>query len=297
MIEDLVRIGDLVSITIPKENRAEGYNPFPDGTTATVLGFSEIAWGRINNCGYQPGYYVNRAWVKIQLGDGREMMEYAGRLSLVDQSEYDQRLVEFRRLQQERPNDWNNREFLRDLPETPFWEGDFVRVKGRRGLTVLTSEMPPDHDPDVLQVVRVDYYRLTALCNDGSPYPAYDISSKLGGGWHTSASEPEMTLVERGLVWKHFHGEPITFASLQEEAAFYDMLGETIEMRNPANGLYSWTKEQVLDAIRVGHVHGFNISGGFFGTGPSICAKRFKNEELGQRVAKVTLEGFGQTTV
>ena len=57
--------------------------------------------------------------------------------------------------------------------------------------------------------------------------------------------------------------------------------------------LYSWTKEEVLEAIKNGTVHGFSVSSGFFGSGQIFNAQRFKDEELGKRVAKATLEGFG----
>jgi len=58
MIDDTVRIGDEVIVTIPKENRDWGYNPCPDGTKATVLGFSETHHSRIDELGIKPGVYV-----------------------------------------------------------------------------------------------------------------------------------------------------------------------------------------------------------------------------------------------
>ena len=36
MIDELMRIGDEVAITIPQENREWGYNPCPDGTKASA---------------------------------------------------------------------------------------------------------------------------------------------------------------------------------------------------------------------------------------------------------------------
>ena len=293
MIDELMRVGDEVAITIPQENREWGHNPCPDGTKATILGFSEIHYGRLGNLGFKPGVYVNRAWTKVRLENGHEYSEYTGRLELTDKAEYDRRLVEFRDHQQKNPDDWRNKEFLRDLPETPFWEGDFVRTRGRSAVTSVYSEMPPDRDPDVFQVIGIDYHYLIEKTQVGTKYPAYKISSKLGAGWNTSASEDDMVLVERGPVWKFFHDEPVTFGDIKEEAQFFESLGHTEEVRNPANGLYKWTKEEVLDAIRSGIAHGFSMGGGFFGSGPSISAKRFKNEDLGRRVAKATIEGFG----
>lgn len=289
---DEIRVGDQVAITIPQENRKWGYNPCPDGTKATILGFSEIHYGRLDNFGLKPGVYVNRAWVKLRLEDGREHTELSGRLEPTDKAEYERRLVH----QQEHPDDWRSKEFIRELPETPFWEGDFVRVRGRSVPTSVYSEMPPKRDPDVFQVIGIDYHYLTQKTMVGTKYPAYKISSKLGAGWHTSASEDDMVLVERGPVWKFYHNEPISFSDIEEEANFFESLGHTEEIRNPTNGFYKWTKEEVLDAIRKGFVHGFSVSSGFFGSGPSISAKRFRNEDLGRRVAQATLKGFGLAT-
>lgn len=292
MIDELARIGDEVTVTIEKENRDWGYNPCPDGTRATILGFSEIHYGRIHNFGFKPGVYVNRAWAKVRLPDGKEYSEWLGRLELTNKDEYEHRLTAFRKLQREQP-DWHNKEFLRELPETPFWEGDFVRVSGRSAITSVHSEMPPDHDPDIFQIVGIDYHYLAERTQAGTKYPAYRISDKLTAGWQTYANEDDMVLVERGPIWRFFHNEPVTFSNIEEEAQFFESLGHTEEVRNPANGLYTWTKEEVLDAIQSGVAHGFSMYTIPFSGKPSIRAKRFKNEDLGQRVAQATLEGFG----
>ncbi|NTV22525.1 MAG: hypothetical protein HGB03_03095 [Candidatus Yonathbacteria bacterium] len=294
MIDELTRIGDEVIITIPQENRECGYNPCPDGTKATILGFSEIHYGRLDNFGFKPGVYINRAWVNVQLPNGKEYFESSGRLELTNKDEYERRLSAFRKLQQEQPDNWRSKEFLRNLPETPFWEGDFVRTCDRSTVTDMYGEMLPNRDLDVFvfQIVRIDYRYLTEQTQVGTKYPAYNISSELGAGWYTSASEDDMVLIERGPVWKFFHNEPITFGNIKEEAQFFELLGHTEEIRNPVNGLYSWTQDEVLDAIRSGVAHGFSVSGGFFPGRPSIRAKRFKNEDLGRRVAQATLEGF-----
>ncbi len=297
MIDELARIGDEVVVIIPQENREWGYDPCPDGTKATIFGFSEIYYGRLGNLGYKPGVYVNRAWAKVRLENGHEYSECTGRLELTDKIEYERRLAEFRKYQQENPDNWRSSEFLRDLPETPFWEGDFVHARGRSAITSVYGQMPPDRDPDVFQIIGIDYEFLAEKTQIGTKYPAYRISSELGAGWNTSTREDDMVLVERGPVWKFFHDEPITFGDIKEEAQFFDLLGHAKEVRNPANGLFEWTKEEVLDAIRNGVAHGFLVNGGFFGSGPHIQAKRFNNEDLGRRLALATIEGFGPTPV
>jgi hypothetical protein len=295
MIDELLELGDNISVTIGNESREWGYNPCLDGTKATVLGFSEITYGRIGSCGLKPGVYVNRSWPRIRLESGHEYTEWTGRLELCDQNEYGRRLAEFRKRQAENLDDFRTDEFLRDLPETPFWEGDFVRVNRRLAVSVVYDNMPPKQDPETFQVIGIDYGKLDSKTVAGLKYPAYNISDKIGGGWHTSVSEDEMELAERGPIWKYYHNEPIRFSGLAEEAAFFGLIGETKEVRNPACGLYRWTKEEVLDAIKAGLVHGFSLNRGFFGGAVSIRAIRFENEELGKRVAKATLEGFNMS--
>lgn len=271
MIDKLMDVGDRVVITIPPEARAQGYNPCPDGTKATILSFTEIHYGRFWNFGLKPGVYVNRAQVKLRLKNGREHTEWSDRLELTSKA--------FQMDRQKKPGDWhNNEEFLRDLPETPFWEADFVKVDGRSS--------------KVFQIIRINYPYLTELTRIGTNYPAYIISSKLKAGWNMPVSEDALTLVARGPVWKFYHDEPIAFDDIQEEALFFEMLGHTEEVQNPATGLYKWTKEEVLDAIRRGVVHGFSVSNHFLESEPLFDAKRFRNEDLGRRVAEATLQGL-----
>ncbi|MFA5188892.1 MAG: hypothetical protein WC460_06020 [Patescibacteria group bacterium] len=293
MYDQLMRVGDEVIVTIPKANRQWGYNPFPDGTRATIIGFSEIHYGRLGNFGLKSGVYVNRHWVQLKLKNGTEHTEFSQRLSLVDKAEYERRLKEFIAKKAETNNDERDEEFIRDLPETPFWEGDFVRVHGRSRVTSVYSEMPPEKDPDVFLIIGIDFHYLNEKTASGTKFPAYKISDKFSSGWNTAASEDEMELVERGPVWKFYHNEPISFSDIKEEATFHDRIGQTESIRNPKNGLYSWTKEEALEAVKSGLAHGFSMSGGIFGNGPHISVQRFRDENVGMRIAQATLEGFG----
>lgn len=272
MRNELFQVGDKVTITIPAENREWGYNPCPDGTVATIISFSEMAWGRTYNCGMRPGIHLNRAWANLRLEDGQEILENTGRLTLLAlPEEIEQRSQAFYSV----PED-HNAGFLRELPETPFWEGDLVRVDFQGALRDLV-------------VQRIDYDCLDRLCNNGSPYPCYALSDE-SHGWSVGYPINKMTLVERGKVWRYYHYEHLTFRNLREEFNFFASLGHTSEVQNPATGFYKWTKEEVLQAIREGLVHGFRMDG-LFGE-PSISALWFRDEELGKRVAAETLKGF-----
>jgi hypothetical protein len=278
MRNELWKIGDKAIVNIPKENREWGYDPCPDGTVAEIVRFGEIYHGRVGNFGLKPGLYVNRSWINIRLPDGKKYFEWSGRLEPVDKEEAEVRLAEFQKQRADNPkNRQDSSEFLRDLPETLFWEGDVV-LMDREG-----------YDAPLL-VVSIHYAMLGEMTLIGTKYPAYHISNNFHGGWETCANEDELSLIERGKVWKYLHHEPIEFANLKEEADLHNMLGLTDEVKNPTKDLYSWTLDEVLEAIKCGLVHGF-VQSHMFGT-PSIEALLFRDADLGKRVAKATLEGF-----
>jgi hypothetical protein len=279
MINELMNIGDIVTITIPAEAREWGHNPCADGTTAKILEFGEIYLGRVNNFGLQPGVHVNRSWVTVQvLRDKTVLKVNSSRLELVATNEYQRRLAEFREHQRTNPGQSLNDGFLRELPATSFWEGDFVRV---------------DDAYTVFQITGINYARLAQRRDDETMYPAYNISSSIVAGWYIGTSEDSMKLFRRGNVWKFFNGERITFANIKEEAQFHKDIGHTEEVVNPANGRYHWTREEVLAAIASGAAHGFSLVPSVFGLPDlRIRALRFRDPELGERVAAATLKGF-----
>jgi len=103
MDDELWKVGDEVIITIPEDSRSGGYNPCPDGTKATILGFSEMFIGRIRNYGRKPGVYENRSWINLRMPDGTEHSEFSTRLQLADSEEEKRR----------------NEEWLKQLPDNP----------------------------------------------------------------------------------------------------------------------------------------------------------------------------------
>ena len=118
MIGSLMFISDIVTVAIDEEAREWGYNPCPDGTKATIVGFSEVIFGEseADSIGVKPGVYVNREWVKLLLADGTNCLMWSGYLTLVDEEEYGLRLAGLRKKQKTDPSNWYRREFLRELP-------------------------------------------------------------------------------------------------------------------------------------------------------------------------------------
>lgn len=302
IIDDLLEVGDEVVIDIPDENWEGGYRPVSQqhGTHATVVGFSEIVYSRIDNFGFPPGVYRNGAWTKLKLEDGEEHTELTSRLTMVDQAVYEARTAE---QQKTGVKDWlDSKERLRDLPETKFWEGDEVLVYGgTRGVVsvslpdvkdetvmknILDGNVPDDVKPMIVIGIEYDW-------KEGDKPWAYRVSDSFGSGWNTMASEPDMMLVSRGNVWKYFNGQELVFESIQEEASFFKMLGHYTEVANPESGMFSWTLEEVLAGIKKGVVDGFYAGLVPFSFGKrSIDAIKYRDEELGERVREATLAGF-----
>ena len=280
MLGEFVDIGDKVLIDIPQESRDWGYNPAANGTIGVIVGFSTIDYGRIGNYGHKPGIYHNRSWPKIELPTGEVIYISACHLAPFDKTKYDRKAKQSLRTLDK------NDDFINVLPETKFWEHDEVKPISQRAIEHLSRY-------DRIFVVRIDYGRIDEKVNDGSPWPIYDVSSDIHGGWYTSFREDDFELVKRGNVWNYYHNLPLNFGSLKEKANFYQVIGRTKEVRNPANKLYSWTLEEALQAIQDGIAHSINVAHGLFGGGPSTRVEWFLDEEVGKEVAKATLEGFG----
>lgn len=293
MIGLFLRTGDRVIIMIPKENREWGYNPCADGTIAEVIGPTEIAYGRTDNFGKQPGVYENRSWINLRMPDGQTHAELDSRLTFVERGMEEIRKAEW--IGAGRPEG----AWLRELPETPFWEGDVIRVPGRPRDFATSKIDPRLNDPCAYVVTKISYDRLDGQTNVGTAWPAFQISDGMSTGWHTSVAAEDAVLVERGDVWKRAHGEPVTFRTLEEEAEFAMRTGTTVEVANPATNRYRWSLDEALAAIRDGVAHGISVGpnpllAALGDASPRISAFRFRDEALGARVAAATLEGFPQ---
>lgn len=285
MLGDFVEIGDRVIINIEPDARAWGYNPVPDGTKAEIVGFSESYYGWANHSGLEPGVYANTHYVRLRLEDGREIRESTFRLEYATPEEketYKARIEAARDSEGSVPSK-NIR--LSDLPFTEFIEGDVVR-----------GQLDPHQFHDQKAVVAIVHYEyIGKLCNDGvTPMPLYALSDKFPSGWYqgiTDHAVKTLELVERGRVWKYRHGEPIEFASVEDHADFLKTMGQTDELRNPANKLYSWTKEEAVEAIHSGTAHCITVGRSLFGEHITSVI-RFKDEAVGEAIRQLSMKGF-----
>lgn len=171
----------------------------------------------------------------------------------------------------------DNRVRIGDLPETRAWPLDtLIPVDGLR-----------DEDKDLRFVVtRINYH---------SAVPYYDVTAYNAEGrscFSTGFRDEHIKDIVRGNLWKLEHGEPLVFESLQEEASFAKGLGKAREIANPKSGLYSWTLEEFLAAIKADVVDCMTNGILPFTTTPRISAYRYEDRDLGERLRQETIKGF-----
>lgn len=70
----VVEVDDQLIVEVAKENLDWGYNPCPNGTVVTVVGFGEVKYNAkiAKEFGVQPGVYKNRCWVTVRLPNGHQ---------------------------------------------------------------------------------------------------------------------------------------------------------------------------------------------------------------------------------
>jgi hypothetical protein len=283
MLGEILQVGDMVVLNVPQENREWGYNPYPDGTIATFLRFSEIAYGWANFYGVEPGMYENTSWAYFRK-NCEEICEYTGRAEMLDAAEAKRRDKSMRdtkgRLQYVKKR-------LSDLPMTAFIEGDFVTSPD-----IIASVDYPNNEAIIAQV-HYDY--IGQFCADGvTPMPTYSLTNE-PNSWTSGinhAEELQLTLVRRGNVWKYRHGENIDWKNDEEHASFLNSLGLAREVRNPVNDLYLWTKEEAVQALKDNIGDCICVDNGMFGSPPRTSVKQFDNRSLGDRIRLKTIAGF-----
>lgn len=269
-----VRIGDNVTIGM---NEAEpGYPTRHHGFKTIVIGFPETAYGRFGNLDRKPGVYRNRSIAIINSPDGKPISVLSKFLKLGDDREYERRCWEH----EERllRDTWDAEDFIRDLPDTPLWEGDIVRVRNTHSM--------PNPKVDTYTIVHIAYHDLEAP--DGKPFYSVSDSLQTRLKWNRGVPQNGMELIERGNVWKLHHSEPLTFSSNKEEIDFF--LGACARTKM-INGCCEWTSEELMSGIRTGLIHEVvQRSLEEDHTAPLYSAWRFRNAEIGERVAKLFIE-------
>jgi hypothetical protein len=217
-------IGDIVQVAVDPEARSWGFKAPPDGMRGTIESFDEITFGRLNTCGRGSGIFQNRVYMQVRLPSGVLFSCGNHHLNFVEPG----------------PRTIPNREFLRPLPETPFWEGDVVRYQDDR-----ERQMPliPGCGPDAFMISKVNY---------DFPEVSYDISYNEDGGWcFPMRPEGQLQLIRRGRVWTFFHGEPVVFQNQEDYGRFLGSVTKCTNIRNGNSWYFDrWSAERAVQECR-----------------------------------------------
>jgi len=167
--------------------------------------------GRLDNPGVKPGLYFDRSQLILEDGQSKETVEchlsneVAGERSLG------------------LPDDWHfidyNEDFIEDLPDTLFIEGDIVR---------LTDENHEHYSEDLgknqFTVYRIDYTTAKAREDDDTIEVQYRLRA---GPLLFYANENQIKAAAQGLspIRIFESGQTVRFATLQSEAEFYLLIG------------------------------------------------------------------------
>ncbi len=260
-------IGDVCVVDFPDKAKEYGFATCKNGTEVKIVSFSTIHRGRTGflHDGLEPGVYFNDCYpIVMKINDIKNELFTISHCYLKCKDVVD---IFFRK--------GVKKVKIQDLPETPFYEMDVVKIK---------------ESGEIVTISGIEYQHLNTFCNDNvTPYPCYRLN--LSSGSTTNRNADAIELIKRGNVWNEFHDLPLDFNSLNEEAEYARQRGKFVEVKNPKLDLYSWEeKNDLIEAIQNDIIHGIVSSSGLFGMGHSITAIKFHDQDLGNRVAEVTLD-------
>ena len=168
---------------------------------------------------------------------------------------------------------------IRDLPKTPFWEGDVVSFATERCTDLRSAE-------ERFVIERINY-SVTAM----------QVSMRSLSGSSAGGPLSAMRLIERGKIWKFEHGEPLNFSDIKEEAKFHQSLGMSekvsVEVVNPVNmphvTLAEYHEFDIADSLKLvleGKAHQLKLKDRRKMTFVLI---RYEDRTFGERVRQDTL--------
>lgn len=246
--------GTIVEINTRSEPNYLG-SEFKNGSLVKLVKYAVSYFGRAQ--GFERvGAYCNEHWATVESQSGQRtvvstsvLREIGGVTELMNSRDIDERRIG-------------------DLPETKFWEGDLV-----------VSEAGVE-----LQVETVMYGDIGRFMPDGSPLPVYMCSEVGDPAGLIPFREDQLTLIERGNVWKRAHGEELSFASDLDEFLFYIRVSEAKAQSKPQSEPYPfrWSAEEILDHIRNGNAD--------FSHGASQIPYKFDDPEIGKKAREYWLE-------
>jgi hypothetical protein len=234
----------------------------------TIIGFGKRYVPRGGHQHKQAGIYINFTKLHVIRDQGWEEC-------LVDVSHLQTYYITPERMELARSGEISKLMIkIGELPETPFWEGDIVSIGYENFGTATVSE--------------IDYSEKDVCYKVEMARPQGHGWSQTVHGWAET-----FVLVERGNLWKMAHGEPMQFASLEKEAAFYKSLGMSQKLTCMISGydqIHVCEIGEALAQIRNGHADQMKIKDK---RKPTYVLIKYDDREFGKRMRAHTLAKLG----
>jgi hypothetical protein len=304
-LENVAFEGMRVVMTMDKEARYWGRKGPPDGAEGTLVGRQRYRAYKsrfgIDRYGFEPGVYEQDGTWLVKMDDpahgdievsGVPTGIYHGSgdfdVAEASRAEYNERADKLWHIPvnrektvsyREQEGILSNRRMVSELPESLAWERDTV---------ILKPELQSQHEGYNLVVTEIRYSDEGGV----SWYSVQAFDDQGTSGYSTGVRDEDIERVVRGDVWKHEHGEPLEFKSLEEEAWFHKGIGKYREITNPSSGLYKWTLDEFLAAVSDDLVDCMSNGAVPFTNTRSISAYRFHDRKLGERLRQETIKGF-----
>ena len=319
----LLQVGDQVRVRIdPVFPAYDGKERYPIGATGEIVGFAIKSNSRTNKYarGLQPGIYLDPEWPFVRFDAAVVRNIRANSLELVDEAEYNRRLEKALLQPYHTVSQYGT--FVSNLPDMDIWEGDIVRLTKHRAVPEVKAKPGSIPGlPDAYMVCHVNYRDIA----EGTPgitesldnYPKFGIGDRFMQHWEGRLYDFYLELIERGNFWRRAHGEPLMFKDLEEEAFWAWLVDEVKAVPAPQKPRRSWEKDclsemspkvqaeekakwwdeaAALACINSGKGHGLQTHRVSDPDGPGCYVwhnvLRFKDRDLGRRVAKATPKGF-----
>lgn len=263
-----LRIGDRVVLRKGgAQTRGDGF----EGPPLIVTGFKQLVVGHVTH-GYRadrkpirPGIYLDTTHVGVATESGISATRHYWHRAIKLAADKE---AELRGPRQEFPDPV----FLRELPDTPLWVGDIVEHS-------FVKPNPLER----MYVTAVDYFGCTSN-GDNLPLhvPAYLLGETFQPGyiWDDTTGLKEasrLNLVERGNVWRHYHGEKLDFVSLREQVQFHILMGWFTPLR-----LQDRSFDHATELVNTGKAHGYFTVGNWNSPAWQVHVINFTDQNVGK---------------
>ncbi len=290
MIGEVLEVGDEVKGVLPKDQRDQEGRLFSHGEVGRIVGFGRRYWGRIKNEGFKPGVYLNRNDPQVEFGSGenrRVIDAPTWRLAYADGRHFAGREKRWKALTAEGRFTMGERNWVGELPDVPFWEGDKVAFR---------YKYPDSLNQGVVTSINYAYFDQPEPVRRRFFDKPIEVRESLyqRSGPQRVAEHKDLELIEHGDVWRYYHGEEIPFSSLKTEADLFILMGKARECYS-GDSNFPWQRvNEFIDMVKKGKVDVFSGSNGTFRDPTYFNGYFFDDRELGERVRAFTLASFGE---